>query len=304
MKLRRSILSVPGHIQKMHHKAANSNTDSLILDLEDSVPLNDKELARKTIVESLKIIDFGNKFIHLRINSIENHFSYKDLLEIIPEVGDKIDSILLPKVDTEKDVYFVQTLLEQLKEEYKNDKTINISISIESAAGLENISAIVKTSNLIDSIHFGIADYSSSIGAKIISISGHGENEENIYPGHRWAYVHSKIVNTAKAYNLLAFDAPFGNFKDPEGLKKSAQIALALGFDGKWAIHPEQIEIINNIFTPQEEEITRAKMVIEALEEAKRNGKGAVSIDGRMVDHATIRLAKVTLEKAKIIGMM
>ncbi len=304
MKLRRSILSVPGHIQKMHHKAANSNTDSLILDLEDSVPLNDKELARKTIVDSLKIIDFGNKFIHLRINSIENHFSYKDLLEIIPEVGDKIDSILLPKVDTEKDVYFVQTLLEQLKEEYKIDKTINISISIESAAGLENISAIVKTSNLIDSIHFGIADYSSSIGAKIISISGHGENEENIYPGHRWAYVHSKIVNTAKAYNLLAFDAPFGNFKDPEGLKKSAQIALALGFDGKWAIHPEQIEIINNIFTPQEEEITRAKMVIEALEEAKRNGKGAVSIDGRMVDHATIRLAKVTLEKAKIIGMM
>jgi citrate lyase beta subunit len=303
MKLRRSILSVPGHIQKMHHKAANSNTDSLILDLEDSVPLNDKELARKTIVESLKIIDFGNKFIHLRINSIENHFSYKDLLEIIPEVGDKIDSILLPKVDTEKDVYFVQTLLEQLKEEYKIDKTINISISIESAAGLENISAILKTSNLIDSIHFGIADYSSSIGAKIISISGHGENEENIYPGHRWAYVHSKIVNTAKAYNLLAFDAPFGNFKDPEGLKKSAQIALALGFDGKWAIHPEQIEIINNIFTPQEEEITRAKMVIEALEEAKRNGKGAVSIDGRMVDHATIRLAKVTLEKAKIIGM-
>jgi citrate lyase beta subunit len=304
MKLRRSILSVPGHIQKMHHKAANSNTDSLILDLEDSVPLNDKELARKTIVDSLKIIDFGNKFIHLRINSIENHFSYKDLLEIIPEVGDKIDSILLPKVDTEKDVYFVQTLLEQLKEEYKIDKTINISISIESAVGLENISAIVKTSNLIDSIHFGIADYSSSIGAKIISISGHGENEENIYPGHRWAYVHSKIVNTAKAYNLLAFDAPFGNFKDPEGLKKSAQIALALGFDGKWAIHPEQIEIINNIFTPQEEEITRAKMVIEALEEAKRNGKGAVSIDGRMVDHATIRLAKVTLEKAKIIGMM
>ncbi|HOP49936.1 MAG TPA: CoA ester lyase [Ignavibacteriales bacterium] len=304
MKLRRSILSVPGHIQKMHHKAANSNTDSLILDLEDSVPLNDKELARKTIVDSLKIIDFGNKFIHLRINSIENHFSYKDLLEIIPEVGDKIDSILLPKVDTEKDVYFVQTLLEQLKEEYKIDKTINISISIESAAGLENISTIVKTSNLIDSIHFGIADYSSSIGAKIISISGHGENEENIYPGHRWAYVHSKIVNTAKAYNLLAFDAPFGNFKDPEGLKKSAQIALALGFDGKWAIHPEQIEIINNIFTPQEEEITRAKMVIEALEEAKRNGKGAVSIDGRMVDHATIRLAKVTLEKAKIIEMM
>lgn len=304
MKIRRSILSVPGHITKMHLKAKDSNADSIILDLEDSVPVNDKEFARKSVIETLKTLDFCNKFIHVRINNLENYLSYYDLVDIISNVGDKIDAILLPKVDTPQDVYFVDRLLDLVKEEYKIENNIKISVSIESALGLENISAIIKTSNKIDSIHFGIADYSSSIGAKIISISGHGENEETIYPGHRWAYVHSKIVNTAKAFNLQAFDAPYGNFKDTDGLKKASQIALALGFDGKWAIHPEQINTINEIFSPQEEEIQRAKMVIDALNEAKKQGKGAVSLDGRMIDHATIRLANVTLEKAKALGLL
>jgi len=288
----------------MHVKALNSSADSLILDLEDSVPLNDKELARKTVIETLSTNDFGNKYIHVRVNSVENPLSYKDIVEVISKVGNKIDSLLLPKVDTPQDIYFVDRLLDLIKDEYKIDKNIGISVSIESAIGLENISTIVKSSNKIDSIHFGIADYSSSIGAKIISISGHGENEQDIYPGHRWAYVHSKIVNTAKAYNLQAFDAPYGNFKDTDGLAKASQIALALGFDGKWAIHPEQIDTINKVFSPQDEEIKRAKMVIDALNQAKLEGKGAVSIDGRMIDHATIRLANVTLEKAKALNLI
>ncbi len=304
MKIRRSILSVPGHITKMHVKALNSTADSIILDLEDSVPLNDKVLARKTVIETLSTMDFGNKYIHVRVNSVENPLSYKDIVEVISKVGKKIDSLLLPKVDTPQDIYFVDRLLDLINDEYKIDKNIGISVSIESAIGLENISTIVKSSNKIDSIHFGIADYSSSIGAKIISISGHGENEQDIYPGHRWAYVHSKIVNTAKAYNLQAFDAPYGNFKDTEGLTKVSQIALALGFDGKWAIHPDQIDTINKVFTPQDEEIKRAKMVIDALNQAKLEGKGAVSIEGRMIDHATIRLANVTLEKAKALHLL
>jgi citrate lyase subunit beta/citryl-CoA lyase/malyl-CoA/(S)-citramalyl-CoA lyase len=294
--MRRSILSVPGHLGRMHIKAAESAADVVMLDLEDSVPLNQKASARLQVVDSLNGIDWGNKFLSIRINRPGNRYSYKDIVEIIPFCAEKLNSIVIPKVSTVADVHFVATLLSSLEEEFNLKKKIALEPSIEDPLGLENVSEIASASERNITLVFGIADFSSAIGAKFISISGHGENED-CYPGHRWHFVLSRLVVAAKARKLSVIDAPFGNFNDPVGLRKSAELAASLGVDGKWAIHPSQIEIINAVFAPSLQEIERAKRVLEAYEKALKNGLGAIELDGRMIDNATVRLAKITLNK-------
>ena len=281
----RSTLSVPGHIEKMHGKAFDSAVDVVMLDLEDSVPLDFKAAAREQVVKTLNSFSQNKKHgISVRVNSADTSFCYKDVIEVVQAVGEKIDSIVLPKVDSAGDIHFLSRLLDGLENE-----NILIDASIESAIGVENIKEIASAPR-VRALIFGIADYSASIGARLNSISGHGENEQEIYPGHRWNFVMSKIAQTAKAHNLLAIDAPYGNFKDLLELGKSAKMALALGFDGKWAIHPSQIDTINNIFSPTQEELDRAHRILEAAKNSP--SKGAVAIDGRMVDRATIRLAQ------------
>lgn len=304
MKPRRSIISVPGHIQKMHNKASLSNVDVVMLDLEDSVPISEKANARNIVCESINSIDWYAKTLTVRINGLDTPFAYKDIIEVVKNAGEKLVSIVIPKVDTLKDIHFVDCLLSQLEMELDINNKIGLEISIESALGIENISELAKASDRNQTLVFGIADYSASIGARLVSISGHGENEEDIYPGHRWNYVISKIVTTAKANNLLAIDAAYGNFRDLIGLEKSAQISSALGCDGKWAIHPDQIDVINNVFTPSKEEIERAVRIIKAHNEAKAEGKGAVALDGRMIDHATIRMATKLYEQAKFLSLI
>ncbi len=295
---RRSILSVPGHITKMHLKAAASAADVVMLDLEDSVPLAEKEAARKAVINSVNSLDWGNKLLSVRINQPGNRFAYKDIIEIVPECAGRLNSIVIPKVSTPVNVHFVERLIESLEDEHGINNRLSLEPSIEDPQGLENVSAISEASKRNISLVFGIADFSSAIGAKLYSISGHGENED-FYPGHRWHYVLSRMVIAAKARDLIVIDAPYGNFKDNEGLRKSANLAAALGVDGKWAIHPVQLEIINEVFSPSQEEIERAKRVIEAHEKALKDGKGAVELEGRMIDSATIRLALSTLGKTK-----
>jgi len=296
--LRRSILSVPGHLAGMHLKAAGSTADVIMLDLEDSVPLSHKEEARQQVVNSINSLDWLNKKLSIRINQIGTQFAHRDILEIIPLCGEKLNSIVIPKVSTPADLHFVDKLLEGLEAEFNLSTKIALEPSIEDPLGLENVSEIAAASSRNISLVFGIADFSSSIGAKFISISGHGENED-FYPGHRWHYVLSRMVVAAKARELLVIDAPYGNFKDPAGLQKSAELAAALGVDGKWAIHPSQIEVINRVFSPSFEEIERAKKVLEVYKNAVADGKGAAELDGRMIDNATLRLAQITLDKVK-----
>jgi malyl-CoA/(S)-citramalyl-CoA lyase len=293
----RSTISVPGHIEKMHAKAFASPVDVIMLDLEDSVPVEAKNLATEQIIKTLNSIEVqANKGISVRVNSADTPYCFRDVIEVVEEAGEKIDSIVLPKVDSAGDVHFLSRLLDALEAELGMEKQIAIDASIESALAIENISEIAVAPR-VRSLIFGIADYSASIGARLSSISGHGEEDAEVYPGHRWNYVMSKIVQTAKAYNLLAIDSPYGNFKDLLELGKSAKISAALGFDGKWAIHPSQIETINNVFSPTSEEIDRANRILEA---ARTNpGRGAVAIDGRMVDRATIRLAKKLVDSVK-----
>jgi len=304
MKPRRSILSVPGHVQKMHAKALNSEADVVMLDMEDSVPLDAKAAARSQIVESLYALDWENRTVAVRINGLDTPFGYQDILAVAEKAGERIDSIVVPKVNQPGDIHFVSRLLDGIEMHKGYQARINIEASIESAEGLQNVSETARASHRLRTLVFGIADYSASVGARLVSISGHGEKEEEIYPGHRWHFPLSRIVMAAKANGLLAIDAPYGNFKDKEGLERSAAMSASLGFDGKWVIHPGQIETVNAVFAPSAEDIARAEKVIKAHEEAVRQGRGAVAIDGRMVDNATIRLAKQLRETARHLGLI
>ncbi len=304
MKPRRSILSVPGHIAKMHAKAAGTSADVIMLDLEDSVPVSEKDNARQRVIDSLAAIDWGTKTVTARINALDTSYGYRDLKALAEEGGSVLDAIVVPKVDHCGDVHFTERLLSGAELHRGLSRPIGIEAIIESAVGLERISEIAGASNRLKTLVFGVADYSASIGARLASISGHGEKEETLYPGHRWNFALSRIVMTAKAHGLMAIDAPFGNYTDPEGLRRSAQIACALGCDGKWAIHPDQIEPLNSVFSPSAEDIARARKVLDAYDEARAKGRGAASVDGRMIDAATVRLAKQLWSQATHLGLV
>lgn len=304
MKPRRSNLSVPGHLTKMHGKASESNADVVMLDLEDSVPYEEKQKARAQVIESLLHLNWERKTVTVRINSLDTPFAYRDLLEVAEQAGHIVDAIVLPKVNLPGDVFFADRLLNGIEMSTKMTGSIGLEASIETAEGLLNAAEIVKASPRVKSLVFGIADYSASIGARLVSISGHGEKEEELYPGHRWHFAISNMVMHAKAFGALAIDAPYGNFKDTEGLRRSAVMACALGCDGKWAIHPSQIDVINEVFTPSAEDIALAAKVIEANALAQSEGRGAIAVEGRMVDQATVRLATKVWEQAKFLNLV
>jgi len=304
MKPRRSNLSVPGHMKKMHGKACESGADVIMLDLEDSVPLEEKKNARDQVIESLLSLNWEKKTVTVRINALDTPFAYRDLLEVAERAGHVIDAIVIPKVNHPADIHFADRMLNGIAMQAESTTTIDIEASIETAEGLMRAAKISRASNRVASLVFGIADYSASIGARLVSISGHGEKEEQLYPGHRWHFALSNMVMHAKAHGKLAIDAPYGNFKDTEGLRKSAVMACALGCDGKWAIHPSQVDIINDVFTPSKEDIALAAKVIEANAQAKSEGKGAIAVEGRMVDQATVRMATQLWEQAKYLQLI
>ncbi|ADW18500.1 Citryl-CoA lyase [Desulfobulbus propionicus DSM 2032] len=304
MKPRRSNLSVPGHMKKMHEKASQSAADVIMLDLEDSVPVDEKATARAQVIDSLRSLDWSHKTVTVRINSLDTPFAYRDLLEVAEHAGHVIDAIVIPKVNDGGDIFFADRLLTGIELSKDVHRPIGIEASIETAEGLRNASKIMRASKRVISLVFGIADYSASIGARLVSISGHGEKEEDLYPGHRWHFAISNMVMHAKAGGALAIDAPYGNFKDMEGLRRSAVMASALGCDGKWAIHPSQIDILNEVFTPSPEEIALAAKVMEANARAQSEGKGAIAVEGRMVDQATVRLATKLWEQAKFLNLV
>jgi len=304
MKPRRSTLSVPGHIEKMHAKASQRAVDVIMLDLEDSVPVEAKESARARVIQSIHALDWQSTTVTVRINGLDTPFGYRDLMEVSEAAGPLIEAVVVPKVNHSGDIHFVSRMLDGIEAAKKFSNRIHIEAIIESAEGLEQISQIAKASDRLITLVFGIVDYSASIGARLVSISGHGEKEEEIYPGHRWNFEMSRIVMAAKAHGLLAIDSPYGNFKDPTGLQRSAALACALGYDGKWAIHPDQIDIINQVFSPSKEDVDRAIKVLTAHNEAQEKGLGAVAVEGRMVDQATVRLAKQLYEKAKHLKLI
>ena len=304
MKPRRSILSVPGHVAKMHTKALASSADIVMLDLEDSVPPDAKEAARRQVIQTLNAPEAADRTLAVRINALDTPFGYRDLLEVAEAAGSRFDTVVVPKVNHAGDIHFVDRLLDGIEMHTSTERPAGIEASIETAQGLAAVSAIVRASRRIRTLVFGIADYSASVGARLVSLSGHGEAEEEIYPGHRWHYALSRIVMAAKANDVMAIDAPYGNIRDTSGLARAAGMACALGCDGKWAIHPAQIDTLNQVFTPSREDIERAARIIAADEAARHEGRGAVAVDGRMVDQATVRLARRLQAQARHLGLL
>jgi citrate lyase subunit beta/citryl-CoA lyase len=289
-RLQRSELAVPGSSPKMFEKALNSNADYIFLDLEDAVSPNDKLTARENIIKALKEINWKEKgkTISVRINSLDTHYMYRDVVDIIEEVGDRIDTILIPKVGTDSDVYMVDCLLTQIETSKKIKNKIGLECLIETALGMSNIKEIAKSSGRLEALHFGVADYAASLRARTIVIGGLNPD----YPGDQWHHGLSQLAMTCRAYGLRAIDGPFGDYNDPDAYIASAKRAAAIGMEGKWAIHPSQIDLANKVFSPPETEVKKAKRIIEELDKAAKEGKGAAQLDGRMIDAASARMAE------------
>ena len=289
-RLQRSELAVPGSSPQMFEKALNSDADYIFLDLEDAVSPNDKLIARQNIIQGLKDIDWkkNGKTISVRINGLDTHYMYKDLIDIVTQAGQHIDTILIPKVGVRDDVYMVDCLLSQLEDEMNLNNKIGIECLIETALGMVNIEQIAKSSSRLEALHFGVADYAASLRARTVVIGGLNPD----YPGDQWHHGLSKLVATCRAFGLRAIDGPFGDFNDPDGYINAAKRGAAIGIEGKWAIHPSQIQYANNVFSPPESEVHKAKRIIDELAKAASQGKGAAQLDGRMIDAASERMAE------------
>jgi citrate lyase subunit beta/citryl-CoA lyase len=289
-RLQRSELAVPGSSPEMFEKALNSKADYIFLDLEDAVSPMDKISARQNVIKALKDINWreGGKTISVRINSPDTHYMYRDLVDIVEEVGEKLDTILLPKAGTASDVYMVDCLLTQIETSKKFKNKIGIECLIETALGMSNIKEIAKSSERLEALHFGVADYAASLRARTVVIGGLNPD----YPGDQWHHGLSQLVMTCRAYGLRAIDGPFGDFNDPDAYVEAAKRGAAIGIEGKWAIHPSQIELANKVFSPPTSEVTKAKKILEELDKAAKAGKGAAQLDGRMIDAASARMAE------------
>ena len=298
-RLQRSELAVPGSSPKMFEKALNSNADYIFLDLEDAVSPNDKILARNNVIKALNEINWREKgkTISVRINSLDTHYMYRDLVEIVEEAGNNIDTILVPKAGTASDVYMVDCLLSQIETNKKLQNKIGIECLIETALGMSNIKEIAKSSERLEALHFGVADYAASLRARTVVIGGLNPD----YPGDQWHHGLSKLVMTCRAYGLRAIDGPFGDFNDPDAYIDSAKRAAAIGIEGKWAIHPSQIDLANKVFSPPDSEVNKAKRILEELKKAAKEGKGAAQLDGRMIDAASARMAENVVNIDKLI---
>lgn len=301
VRLRRSILSVPSNRDKMIEKAFDLSADMLMLDLEDSVPVAEKEEARKRVPAVFKQGGWKEKVRAYRINAMDTPFAYRDIIDVVESAGDSIDLIVIPKVNDASEVKAIDYLLTQIEMRMGLKKKIGLEASIETAIGMLRVEEIAFSSPRLEALVFGVADYAASLTMMTKGISGHGDREE-FYPGHRWHFPLSRMAMAAKAAGLSAIDAPYGDYKDEAGLRKSCLLSAALGCDGKWAIHPNQIQTINEIYSPTPEDVERSQRILQAYKEAQKEGCGSLALDGKMVDAASIRIAKAVCAQWEAIA--
>ena len=312
-RLNRSELAVPGSQPQLFEKAAKSAADVVFLDLEDAVAPDDKPQARKNVIAAINDIDWGAKTLSVRINGLDTHYAYRDVVDVV-ENCPRLDMILIPKTGVPQDVYAIDMLVTQIEQYKKREKKIGFEVLIETALGMANVEAIAQASKRLEAMSFGVADYAASTRARTVGIGGphpdygvltdkDAEGKRAYHWGDPWHYALSRMMVACRAYGLRPIDGPFGDFSDPDGYLAAAKRAAVLGFEGKWAIHPSQVELANQVFTPSEAEVTKAKRIVEAMKQAAKEGKGAVSLDGRLIDIASIRQAEALLNKAAAMGM-
>jgi citrate lyase subunit beta/citryl-CoA lyase len=298
-RLQRSELAVPGSNPALFAKAAASDVDYVFLDLEDAVAPGDKEQARRNVIKGLGAIDWRGvgKTISVRINSIDTHYMYRDVVDVVEQAGEHLDTILIPKVGVPADVYMVDAMVTQIEEAKGLTNAIGIEVLIETTLGMANVEAIATSSPRLEAMHFGVADYAASCRARTTNIGGLNPD----YPGDQWHEGLSRMLVACRAYGIRPIDGPFGDFNDPDGYMEGARRAAALGYEGKWAIHPSQIGLANEVFSPPAEEVDRAHRILAALAEAAAEGRGAAQLEGRMIDAASARMAENVVAQAAAI---
>jgi len=296
MRALRSLLAVPANRPKMAEKALASDADGVFLDLEDAVAPEGKAGARADVIGALTHLDWRGRPTLFRANALDAPHFYRDLIEVVEAAGAHLDAVMIPKVNRPEDLYAVSTLLSQLELATGLETgKIKLEAQIESAGGLANADAIARATDRLTALHFGPGDFAASVRMPQTSIGVMDEWDE-AYPGHRFHYAMQRIVVAARAAGVRVLDGPVADYEDVEGLRNSCLLARSLGFDGKWCIHPAQIPVVNETFSPTEKEVEWAEKVVAAYEEANASGSGSVSVEGQMIDAASTKLARNTLD--------
>jgi citrate lyase subunit beta/citryl-CoA lyase len=298
--LRRTQLATPASDPKMMRSAADSDADEVFLDLEDSVAPGEKADARAPLIDAAVDHDWDDTILSYRINGLDTRWWYEDVIEVVSAAGEAIDDIIIPKVTTASEVHTVETLLEQVEVNTGLESGgIGLEPQIEDGEGIHNVHEIAHASDRLDSVIFGPGDYSAAMGTPGLDIGQFPD-----YPGHYWHFALSRINAAAKSADLPCIDGPYADIEDTDGFRESCRNANMLGCDGKWAIHPDQIDIANDVFAPAPEVADRAERIVDAYAQAQEEGRGAVSVDGQMVDEATNKMAKDVVEKARAAGLL
>lgn len=303
MRLERSELAVPASNWHMIEKAVSSDADFVFLDLEDSVAPDAKVEARGNVIRAVTQLDWGGKPHTFRMNSLDSPYFYRDLIDIIEVAPNQIDLILVPKVNHAEDVYAVGVLLSQIEANAGQTTMTGLELLVETADGLINCETIARCSSRVESIVFGPGDYTASMRIPSVSI-GTPDEWDAVYPGHRFHYPMHRLLVAGRAAGIRVIDGPFADFRDPQGFRRACLLARSLGFDGKMCIHPNQIPIANDVFSPTADEIAWAMRVVSEYERATQDGTGAITIDGKMIDVASIRMAETTIASARAAGII
>ncbi|MEO0654861.1 MAG: L-malyl-CoA/beta-methylmalyl-CoA lyase [Pseudomonadota bacterium] len=297
----------PGSRPAIFEKMAASAADVINLDLEDSVAPDDKAEARKNIIQAIGDIDWGTKYLSVRINGLDTPYWYADVVELLENASDRIDQIMIPKVGNGSDIYAVDALVTAVETAKGRTKPISLEVIIETAAGIAHVEEIAVASPRLQAMSLGAADFAASMGMQTTGIGGtqehyymHREGEK--YWSDPWHWAQTAIVAACRTHGVLPVDGPFGDFSDDEGFRAQALRSATLGMVGKWAIHPKQVALANEVFTPSEAQVTEAREILEAMEQATRDGAGAAVYKGRLVDLASIRQAEVIVRQAEMIA--
>ena len=313
-RVNRSQLFVPGSKPDLFKKASESNADIICLDLEDAVAPQDKDAAKQNVIKALNDHDFGTKTISVRINGLDTHYCYRDVVDLMENTGERLDLIMIPKVGVPEDVYAIDMLVTQIEDKTNREKKIGFELIVETSMGITNLDRIITGSKRIESLHFGYADYAASVRMRTTNIGGSNQDysiltdeingNRKVHWNDMWHYPISKMTTIGRAHGLRIIDGPYGDFSDPEGFKSHAKRTAILGCEGKWAIHPSQVDLANEVFTLPEKEVQKGKDIINAMKKAQESGAGAATLNGKLIDAASIRQAEQIIEQTDLINKL
>lgn len=297
----------PGSRPAIFAKMATSAADVVNLDLEDSVSPGDKAAARANVIAAIRDVDWGDKYLSVRINGLDTEWWYRDVVDLLEQAGDRLDQIMIPKVGCAADVYAVDALVTAVERAKGRTRPITLEVIIETAAGIAHVEEIAASSPRLQAMSLGAADFAASMGMQTTGIGGTQENYYMLHEGARhwsdpWHWAQAAIVAACRTHGVLPVDGPFGDFSDDEGFRAQARRSATLGMVGKWAIHPKQVALANEVFTPSEAQVQEAREILAAMAEAQARGEGATTYKGRLVDIASIKQAEGIVRQVEQIG--